>query len=466
MNYTVEKLEKSQIKFNFTVDKAAYEQAVLGVYNKTKHKYAIPGFRKGHAPKKVIEGMYGPGVFFSDTVNDLIDMAIDELEKTGEYDFVAFDSVDGVDVPDEGGVKFALLMTVKPEVKLGQYKDLAIQKKVEKVTAKNIDEYIANQLEKQARLVDVDRPAEMGDTVNIDFSGAIDGEKFEGGSGENFDLQLGSGTFIPGFEEQLVGVNKDDVRDVKVTFPTDYGAEHLAGKEAVFTCTVHSVKYKELPKLDDEFVKEISENLNTVDEYKASVKEQLTKEAEERAERDLEDKIVEKVVENAEIDIPEAMIKQEAEDMVKDFEYRLQYQGLKLDDYLKYSNLTRDKLADDYKEQAEKTLKVRLVMEAIVKAENLQIEDKEIDAKIEQLAEEGAQTVDEFRKTIRREQMNYIVNSILSEKLMTLLKESNKAAKKPTAKKSDVTSADGEEKPQAAPKKAAAKKAEKKETAE
>lgn len=433
MNYTAEKLEKSQIKFNYIVDCDAFNQAVNKVYEKTKGKYNVPGFRKGHAPKKVIEGMYGAGVFFSDAVNDLIDASLMELEGNQEYEFVAVDSVQDVDVTEDGGVKYSIVMVVKPEVQLGQYKGLAIEKKAVRITAKQIDEKIASEQEKQARLLDVDTAAINGNTVTIDFVGSVDGVKFDGGSAEDYDLELGSGTFIPGFEEQLVGVKAGDQKDVVVTFPKDYQAENLAGKEAVFACTVKSVKVKDLPAIDDEFAKEISE-FDTLEEYKADVKAKLTKEAQEEAERNLEDAIVEKVVDSSVVEIPQAMIDNEAEDMVRDFEYRLMYQGLKFEDYLKYMKTTREQVVDEYKDRAEKNVKVRLVMEAIVKAEDLKIEDKEIEERIAKIAEDSSQSVEDFKKTLRKEQIDYIVNSILSDKIMDMLKAENTASKKSTKK--------------------------------
>ncbi len=433
MNYTVEKLEKSQIKFNYVVDKDTFNQAISKVYDKTKHKYAIPGFRKGHAPKKVIEGMYGAGVFFSDAVNDLIDDSLSELEKNAEYDFVAVDSVQDVDVLDDGGVKYSIVMVVKPEVVLGQYKGLNLEKKSVRITAKQVDERIALEQEKQARLIDVDATAMNGNTITLDFVGSVDGVKFDGGSAEDYELELGSNTFIPGFEDQLVGVKAGDVKDVVVTFPTNYQAEHLAGKEAVFTCTIKAVKVKELPAIDDEFVKEVSE-FDTLDEYKADVKAQLTKEAQDKVTREFEDAIVEKVVDGTTVEIPQAMIDNEAEDMVRDFEYRLMYQGLKMDDYLKYVNMTRDQVADQYKEQAEKVVKTRLVMEAIIKAEDIKIEDKDIEDRIEKIASDSSQTVEEFKKNLKKEQIDYIVNGIMNDKLMDLLTKENLAPKK-TAKK-------------------------------
>ncbi len=465
MNYTVEKLEKSQVKFNYTASVEEYNKAVETVYNKTKHKYNVPGFRKGRAPKKVIEGIYGAGVFMNDAINQLIDDSIMELEKAGEYELVAFGSVEDVDIKDDGSVVYALTMVVKPDITLGAYKNLDVKKSEAKVTAEQVDEYIKAEQTKQARIIDAEKAAEKGDLVLIDYSGSVDGEKFDGGTAEDYELELGSNTFIPGFEDQLIGVKAGEQKDVKVTFPEKYHAENLAGKEAIFACAV-----KELPALDDEFAKEVSE-FDTLEQYKSDVKSKLTEQETKRAEREYEDNLIEKIVEGSTVEIPDAMIKQEADEMIHDMEYRLMYQGMRMDDYLKYLGMTREQLADEYKPQAEKTVKTRLVMNEIVKAENIGIEDKDIDARIEKMAEEASQTVEEIRKTMRQEDINYLVNSIISEKLLDTIKSYNggksakksegadgaSAEKKAPAKKSTAKkSADGDTKTEE--KKPAAKK--------
>ncbi len=470
MNYTVEKLEKSQVKFNYTASVEEYNKAVETVYNKTKHKYNVPGFRKGRAPKKVIEGIYGAGVFMNDAINQLIDDSIMELEKAGEYELVAFGSVEDVDIKDDGSVVYALTMVVKPDVTLGTYKNLDIKKSEVKVTAEQVDEYIKAEQTKQARIIDAEKAAEKGDLVLIDYSGSVDGEKFDGGTAEGYELELGSNTFIPGFEDQLIGVKAGEQKDVKVTFPEKYHAENLAGKEAIFACTVKAVRVKELPALDDEFAKEVSE-FDTLEQYKSDVKSKLTEQETKRAEREYEDTLIEKIVEGSTVEIPDAMIKQEADEMIHDMEYRLMYQGMRMDDYLKYLGMTREQLADEYKPQAEKTVKTRLVMNEIVKAENIGIEDKDIDARIEKMADEASQTVEEIRKTMRQEDINYLVNSIISEKLLDKIKSYNggksakksegadgaSAEKKAPAKKSTAKkSADGDTKTEE--KKPAAKK--------
>lgn len=456
MSYTVEKLEKSQVKFVFDVDADTFNKAVDAAYNKTKHKYAIAGFRKGHVPKKVIEGIYGKEVFFEDAMDIVIPEAYSEaLDKEKDVDVVAQPELTSFDFKEDGGATFTLIVTVKPDVKLGKYKGLSIEKKVEKVTAKQVDEAVEQAREKQARIVETDEAAKNGDIVNIDFVGSVDGVKFDGGSAESYDLELGSGSFIPGFEEQLVGAKKGEKKDVNVKFPEDYHAEELKGKDALFECTINAVKKKELPALDDEFVKDVSE-FDTLAEYKADVKNKLMKDAEDRADREFEDALVQAVVDNADVEVPQAMIDQEAEDMAREFEYRLSYQNIKLDDYLKYLNMTRDQLLDEYKEQAAKSVKVRLVMEAIVKAEELKFEEKDIDEKLADMAARANQDVETFKKGLGREHFDYLANQILSDKLMAMLKQENTAAaKKATAKKAADASA--EEKP-AAEKKAPAKK--------
>lgn len=463
MSYTVEKLDKSQVKFVFDVDADTFNKAIDAAYGKTKHKYSVPGFRKGHVPKKVIEGIYGKEVFFEDAMDIVIPEAYSEaLAKETDVDVVAQPDLTSFDFKEDGGATFTLVVTVKPEVKLGKYKGLSVEKKVEKITAKQVDAAVEEAREKQARIVDVDGAAENGNIVNIDFVGSVDGVKFDGGSAEGYDLELGSGSFIPGFEEQLVGTKAGETKDVKVTFPEDYHAEELKGKEAVFECKINAVKKKELPKVDDDFVKEISE-FDTLAEYKEDVKNKLVKDAEARADREYEEALVQAVVDNAEVEIPEAMINQEAEDMAQEFEYRLSYQNIKLDDYLKYVNLTREQLVNEYKEQAVKSVKVRLVMEQIVKQEELKFEEKDIDDKLAEMAERSGQDVDTFKKGLGKEHFDYLANQILSDKLINMLKDANgaktpakKTAAKKTAEKTDEGADKAEKKPAA--KKTSAKK--------
>ncbi len=457
MSYTIEKLEKSRVKFTFDVDAETFGKAVVAAYNKTKHKYSVPGFRKGHVPMKVIEGMYGREVFFEDAMDIVIPEVYSEaLDKEHDIEVVSQPELESFDFKEDGGVTFVLTTAVRPEVKLGKYKGLSLERKVEKVTAKQVDEEMENARDKQARIIDIDEAAKNGDIVNIDFVGSVDGVKFDGGSAQDYDLTLGSGSFIPGFEDQLVGAKKGDKVDVKVTFPEDYHATELKGKEALFECTVNAVKRKELPALDDDFAKEISE-FDTLAEYKEDVKNKLMKDAEMRADREYEDALVQAVVDGAEVEIPQAMIDQEAEDMAKEFEYRLSYQGIKLADYLGYINMTREQLLDEYKEQAAKSVKVRLVMEEIVKREEMKFEQDELDAKVAEMAERSGQDVETFKKGLGREHYDYLANQILSDKLMAMLREENAPAAKKAAKKASDDKAEAEKKPAA---KKTAKKAE------
>ena len=457
MSYTIEKLEKSRVKFTFDVDAETFGKAVVAAYNKTKHKYSVPGFRKGHVPMKVIEGMYGREVFFEDAMDIVIPEVYSEaLDKEHDIEVVSQPELESFDFKEDGGVTFVLTTAVRPDVKLGKYKGLSLERKVEKVTAKQVDEEMENARDKQARIIDVDEAAKNGDIVNIDFVGSVDGVKFDGGSAQDYDLTLGSGSFIPGFEDQLVGAKKGDKVDVKVTFPEDYHATELKGKEALFECTVNAVKRKELPALDDDFAKEISE-FDTLAEYKEDVKNKLMKDAETRADREYEDALVQAVVDGAEVEIPQAMIDQEAEDMAKEFEYRLSYQGIKLADYLGYINMTREQLLDEYKEQAAKSVKVRLVMEEIVKREEMKFEQDELDAKVAEMAERSGQDVETFKKGLGREHYDYLANQILSDKLMAMLREENAPAAKKAAKKASDDKAEAEKKPAA---KKTAKKAE------
>lgn len=425
MSYTVEKAEKSLVKLSFTVDAPTFDSAIEKAYQKIKGKFNIGGFRKGHAPRKVIEGVYGKEVFFEDAMDIVIpDAYSDALEKEKDLQVVSRPELLNFDFTDDGGAKFELSVTVKPEVKLGQYKGLDVENTVMEITEEQIAAEIEIARDKQARLIDSNDAAKLGDTLTIDFSGSVDGEKFEGGTAENYDIVLGSNSFIPGFEEQLVGTKVGDEKDVNVKFPEDYHADNLKGKDSVFVCKVNAIKTKELPAVDDEFVKEISE-FDTLDEYKADIERKLKEDAEKLAQTKYENDMIDKISEGSEIEIPEAMIEMEAEDMVAEFEYRLSYQGLKLDDYLSYIKMTKDDLKGQYREQAEKSVRVRLVMEQIIIAEDIKISDDDMAEKIAKLAENADKSVEEFRKTMRQEQIEYLANQILSEKLMKQLKELN-----------------------------------------
>ncbi len=460
MSYTVDRTEKNRVKFSFDVDAERFNRAVDAAYAKNKGKYSAHGFRKGHVPKKVLEGIYGKEVFFEDAMDIVIPEAYTEaLAAEKDVDPVDRPELESFDFKEDGGVKFVLAVTVRPEVKLGEYKGLSVARKVDKVTAKQVDEALEDARNKQARFSDVDEAAKSGDTVNIDFSGSVDGVKFDGGSAEGYDLELGSGSFIPGFEDQLIGAKAGEERDVNVTFPEDYGAEELQGKAAVFACKVNAVKRKELPALDDEFAKDVSE-FDTLAEYKADLKNKLTQEAEARADRDFEEALVKAVVDGAEVDIPEVMFDNEVEDMIAEFEQRLSVQGIKLEQYLSYVGMTREQLAEEYKVQAKVSVKTRLVMEEIVKREELKFEEEELEAKLAEYATRYNQPVEDFKKRVGRDFYEHVANQVLSEKLMAMLKAENGGEKKAPAKKAAAKKEGAEDAEKKAPaKKPAAKKA-------
>lgn len=424
MKYKVEN-KKGQVLISFTIDAKEWEAAVENAYQKTKGKYSHVGFRKGHVPRKVLEGAYGKGLFYEDAFNEAFPKYYYEvLDKETEIYPVDRPDVEVKSIDDKG-VKFTALVTVKPEVTLGEYKNLKIEKHVDEVTDEAVAAELSLMADKNARMVVVnDRPVQNGDEVVIDYSGSVDGVKFDGGTAEKQTLVIGSGRFIPGFEEQIIGMNTGDSKDITVKFPEDYHAENLKGKDAVFAVTLHEIKYKQLPVLDDEFAKDVSE-FDTLDALKADVKEKLKKQNEDRAEIKFENALIDKATENATVEIPQCMIESQIDAYIQEFEYTLSYQGIKLADYVKYTNSSIDDLRKVYKERAEKTVKTRLVMEAIVKAENITADDKSVNDRIEELAKQMGKTAEELKGTIQPSDMDYIKNEVISKNVVEFLKKSN-----------------------------------------
>lgn len=453
MKYTSKKLEHSQIKFECAASPEEFEKAVDRAYAETKKRYNIPGFRKGHAPKKVIESMYGgPSVFYQDATDILVDDGIKEIAANEKYEFIALSDVENVELTDKLGLNYTLVLAYMPEVKLGKYTGLNVKKDEVKVTEEDIDKYIEAERDKQARFADVDTAAEKGSFVLLDYVGTVDGVAFDGGSAENYELELGSNTFIPGFEDQLVGVKAGEFRDVKVTFPEDYHAENLAGKEAVFSCEVKAVRVRELPEVNNEFAKDVSE-FDTLDDYRADIKKTLLAEAEHEAEHAYEHKLVEAVVDASTLDIPEVLVKREIDDMIGHMEesFKSQYAGLSFDVYLKYIGSTREQFAEEKKPEAEKNVRTRLVLEEIIKTENMTVEESEINDKIASLAEEKSMTLEEYKKKLKNEDYNYLANWIINEKLMKLLKsegEGKKPRKKAAAETAEDAKSEEGEKPE------------------
>lgn len=428
MNYNKEILENSEIKYVVEADSSAWQNAIKEAYNKTKHKFNIEGFRKGKAPMSVITRMYGIGVFFDDALDIILqDLYTELLIKEADLKPVARPNVDIVAISDTE-LKVAFTITVTPEFTLGEYKGLTLDKINVEVTDEMVDAEITKAQDKAGAWENVtDRACQKFDSVIIDYSGSVNGVKFEGGTAEKQNLELGSGMFIPGFEEQVEGMAIGEERDINVKFPEGYGAEDLAGKDAVFAVKLHEIKKKVLPELNDDFAKDVSE-FDTLDEYKADVKAKLVKTAEEKAKRDMENALLDKIAENTEIKIPDAMIEEQIEDMIQEFEYRIAYQGMKVEDYYKYTNSSRDELRLRYNAEAQKQVKMRLIFGAIIKAENIKAEQVEIDAKIADFAKGANKTVDEFKKTMHPEQASYIENDIIMNKMIDFLMANNKFA--------------------------------------
>ncbi len=428
MNYNKEILENSEIKYVVEADSSAWQNAIKEAYNKSKHKFNIEGFRKGKAPMSVITRMYGVGVFFDDALDIILqDLYVELLSKEADLKPVARPNVDIVAISDTD-LKVAFIVTVAPEFTLGEYKGLKLDKINADVTDEMVAEEIAKAQEKAGAWENVtDRACQKFDTVVIDYSGSVSGVKFEGGTAEKQNLELGSGMFIPGFEEQVEGMSIGDEKDINVKFPEEYGAEDLAGKDAVFAVKLHEIKKKVLPELNDDFAKDVSE-FDTVEEYKADIKAKLIKTAEEKANRDMENALLDKIADNTQINIPDVMIEEQIEEMISEFEYRLSYQGLKAEDYYKYTNSSRDELRLRYNEPAQKQVKMRLIIAAIVKAENIKAEEAEIEAKIADFAKGANKSVEEFKKTMHPEQASYIENEIVMNKLIDFLMANNKFA--------------------------------------
>ena len=380
-----ELIEKNQYELHITVDKATFDAAVDKIYRKQVKSISVPGFRKGKAPKSIIEKMYGTGVFYEDAINDLIPTVYPAAIEESKLDVVGQPEFDIVSI-DENGLVLSAKVFVKPDVEIKNYAGIEVEKEIAPVTDEDVNKEIETVRERNSREIDVtDRAAEMGDTAVIDFEGFVDGVAFEGGKGTDYALKLGSGSFIPGFEEQVAGKNVDDEFDVNVTFPTEYHAADLAGKEAVFKCKIHAITKVELPALDDDFAKDVSD-FDTFDEYKADLKAKIEKRHEAAADNAVEEKLVEALIEKLEADIPEAMFVAETENFVRDYDNRLRAQGLDLNMYFKYTGLTLDALREQMRPQAERQVKARLALEKIAALENLEATEEDINGEYENIA--------------------------------------------------------------------------------
>ena len=431
MKYEIQPSEKSTIKITITFDKAEWDEANQKAYMQTRGRFAVNGFRKGKAPKHVIELNYGKAVFYEDALNNLYsDHYYDILEKEKDnYTVVGQPELSVEDISENGAVLVAVA-PVKPEVKLGDYKGIKIAKAEYTVKDADVDAEIERLRQRNARMVETaDRAAEEGDTATIDFSGSIDGVKFDGGTSENYPLVLGSGSFIPGFEEQVVGMKVGEEKDVNVRFPDDYQAEELKGKDAVFAVKLNKLEKKELPEVNDEFIKDAA-GAESVEAYRKETRERLEKQAKEKGDAETENNIVRAVTANAEVEIPDAMIENQIDTMVRNAEYRLgmQYGGLKLQDYLKYMGSNMEDFRNGYRAQAADNVKAQLVIDAIVRAENIKAEDAEVEAKLEELAKAAGKSLEEYKKDVTDSQREYLANDIVVNKLFDFLKENNDLA--------------------------------------
>ncbi len=424
MEYTKEILADKKVKLTIKITAEEWESALQKAYEETKNKYRVQGFRAGKAPRRVIEREYGDTVFYDEALNDSFYKYYDEIITKEKLEVVGNPNV-SVDKIETSGVTMTVTTAVYPEVTLGQYTGLELEKQDIKVTAAEVNGELKTMQEKAGRMVKVERAAKNGDTVIIDFLGKKDGVAFNGGEAKGYELVLGSGTFIPGFEDQLVGTKAGEDKNVVVTFPAEYPAEDLAGKECVFEVKVHEVREKVLPELNDDFAKQVSE-FDTLEEYKKSIKEEIKKQKEQKAEQEAEEKLLNMVTENAKVDIPAEMIDEQADAFIHDFEHRLAHQGLDLDGYLKYMNTTVEELKKSRMEDAKKTVKTRLVLEAILKKENITIEKQEVEDAIAKQAEFNGVSVEEFKKNVHDHVLNDIANGIVMNKLFDFLKKNNK----------------------------------------
>ena len=428
MSLQVEKLEKNMAKLTIEVSAEDLDKAMEKAYQKQKSRISLPGFRKGKAPRKMIESMYGKGVFMEDAVNSLVPQEYTKALGECDLEIVSQPEINVTQMEPGKALIFTADVAVKPEVTLGDYKGVEVPKSEITVTDEEVDAEVKKEQDKNARTVAVeDRAAANGDITTIDFEGFVDGVAFEGGKGTDYALTLGSGTFIPGFEDQLVGANTGDHVEVKVTFPEEYQAKELAGKEAVFQCDVKKIETKEVPELDDEFAKDVSE-FDTLAEYKEDVKKKLTEKKEKEARTAKENAAVDKAIENAQMDIPELMTKTECRQMMDDFSRRMQQQGLSMEQYFQFTGQSMDKMMDDMKPQALKRIQTRLVLEKVAEAENIQPSEEEITEEIQKMADAYKMEADKIREAIGESGLEQMKKDMAVQKAVSLVADEAKEA--------------------------------------
>lgn len=423
MSVQVEKLEKNMAKLTIEVSSEEFENAIAKAYKKNKNKISMPGFRKGKAPRAMIEKMYGKGIFYEDAANSIIPDAYADAAKESELEIVAQPEIDVTQIESGKPFIFTATVALKPEVTLGEYKGIEVEKKEVEVTDEEVEAEINKVRESNARMLDIDdRATQDGDTVLIDFDGYVDGKQFEGGKADDYSLVLGSHSFIDNFEEQLVGKNIGDDVEVNVTFPEYYQAEELQGKPAVFKVKIKEIKVKELPELDDDFAQDVS-NFDTIAEYKEDLKKKLTENKEEALKREREEAVIGKIIENAQMDIPEQMVDAQTRQMTQEFAQRLSSQGLSIDQYMQFTGLTPQKMIEELKPQALKRIQSRLVLEAVVAAENIETTEEELDKEIENMASMYQMEVDKLKEVIGEEEKKQIGLDLAVQKAVEIVTE-------------------------------------------
>ena len=421
MNCKVEKTENAnEVKLELTVEANKFDEAIKKVYFKSAKYFNIPGFRKGKAPMQIVEKYYGKEIFYEDAFNEVAQEALEEAIKENNLEVVSRPDIEVTQIEKGKDLIFTAVMQTKPEAELGKYKGIEIKKIEYNVTDEDIEHELKHMQEHNSRIITIeDRPVEKGDTATIDFEGFVDGVAFEGGKAEGHELEIGSNTFIPGFEDQIIGMKIDEEKDINVKFPEEYFSKDLAGKDAMFKVKVHEIKKKELPELDDEFAKDVSE-FDTIKELKEDIKQKQQKQNDDKAKYETQDAVIKAVCEKMKVDIPSGMIEMEVDNMVKDIEQRLSYQGLKLEQYLKMMNKKEEDMRKEYEPQAIEGIKSRLALEAVIKAEKIEATDEEIDEKLKEMAKNyGKENDEEFLKN--ENVRNYIKQGLTSEKAIDFL---------------------------------------------
>ena len=440
MGYTVEKISGNQVKINFEIASEKFDEAVQKAYLKVRGRVAVPGFRKGKAPRKLIEKMYGEGVFYDDAFDILFPAEYEAAVKENDLQVVDRPEVDEMKQIGVGkDLQFSIKVFVKPDVELGNYKGLKAVKYVHKVTEEEIDNRIQQDVDKATTMADVtDRAVENGDTVNLNYAGSVDGVAFEGGTAENQTLEIGSGHFIPGFEEQMIGMAIGEEKDLNVKFPDEYHAENLKGKDAVFHVKVNGIQTKVVPALDDDFAADVSE-FDTFADYKANITKELTDRADKNAAVQLENELVQQAVDAADCDIPDAMIEDEIDIMIRELKLRMMYQGLKYEDYLKYTGQTEDQVKEMYRSEAKNRVKMQLVLDAIIKAENIDVTEEEVEKATAEEAERSGRELEEFKKGLNDRQKEYLRDNAKIRKAVDMIVETAQVEEKDEADRIDAS---------------------------